>query len=98
MVMTTNDVVSVEGGRGKCNLVVAASGLCEACWHGAQTNFGNQTPSSTHARIEWSKHLHLESVYAVKKKLRDFWICLNQTFLGLGLGKLFTARESLVLK
>jgi len=28
--------------------------------------------------------------------LRDSWICFDQTFLGLGLGKLFPARESLV--
>jgi len=31
-----------------------------------------------------------------KKNLRDSWICFDQTFLGLGLGKLFLARESLV--
>jgi len=30
------------------------------------------------------------------KKLRDSWICFDQTSLGLGLGKLFPARESLV--
>jgi len=31
-----------------------------------------------------------------RKNLRDSWICFDQTFLGLGLGKLFPARESLV--
>jgi len=30
------------------------------------------------------------------KNLRDSWICFDQTFLGLGLGKSFPARESLV--
>ena len=30
-----------------------------------------------------------------KKKLRNSWICFDQTFLGLGLGKFFPARESL---
>jgi len=32
----------------------------------------------------------------VKKNLRDSWISFDQIFLGLGLGKLFPARESLV--
>jgi len=36
------------------------------------------------------------AVYTVKKKLRDSWICFYQTFLGLELGTLFPARESLV--
>jgi len=31
-----------------------------------------------------------------KKNLRDSWIFVDQTFLGLGLGTLFPARESLV--
>ena len=31
-----------------------------------------------------------------KTKLRDSWIFMDQTFLGLGLGKLFPAREILV--
>jgi len=31
-----------------------------------------------------------------KKNVRDSWIFFDQTFLGLGLGKLFQARESLV--
>jgi len=31
-----------------------------------------------------------------KQILGDSWICYGQTFLGLGLGKLFPARESLV--
>jgi len=31
-----------------------------------------------------------------KKNVRDYWICSDQTFLGLGLGKLFPARESFV--
>jgi len=34
--------------------------------------------------------------YSVKKNLRDSWICFDQTFLGLGLSKLFPARENLV--
>jgi len=34
-------------------------------------------------------------LYTVKK-LRDSWIFFDQTFQGLGLGKLFPARESLV--
>jgi len=28
--------------------------------------------------------------------LQDYWICFDQIFLGLGLSKLFPARESLV--
>jgi len=32
----------------------------------------------------------------MEKKFRDSWIYFDQTFLGLGLGKLFSARESLV--
>jgi len=32
----------------------------------------------------------------LQKKIRDSWIFLDQTFQGLGLGKLFLARESLV--
>ena len=32
----------------------------------------------------------------VKQKLRESWIWFDQTFLGLGLGKIFPARESLV--
>jgi len=32
----------------------------------------------------------------VKKILRDSWIIFDQTFLGLGLGTLFPARESLI--
>ena len=35
-------------------------------------------------------HLHCNLV------LQDSWICFDQTLLGLGLGKLFLARESLV--
>jgi len=35
--------------------------------------------------------------YTVKKKFRDSFICFDQTFLGLGMGKLFPARESLVI-
>jgi len=31
-----------------------------------------------------------------KKDLRDFWTYFDRTFLGLGLGKLFPAKESLV--
>jgi len=31
-----------------------------------------------------------------KRNLRDSWSCVDQTSLGLGLGKLFPARESLV--
>jgi len=31
-----------------------------------------------------------------KNRLRDSWICFDQTLLGLGLGKLFPALESLV--
>jgi len=31
-----------------------------------------------------------------KQKLRDSWIFFDQTFLGLGLGKLFPDRKSLV--
>jgi len=30
------------------------------------------------------------------KKLRDSWISFDQTFLGMGLGKLFPARENMV--
>jgi len=29
------------------------------------------------------------------KNVRNFWICLDQTFQGLGMGKLFPVRESL---
>jgi len=36
------------------------------------------------------------SLLHCKKKLQDSWIYFDQTFLGLGLGKLFPARESLV--
>jgi len=32
----------------------------------------------------------------LKKKLQDSWICFDQTFLGLELGTLFPARESMV--
>jgi len=36
------------------------------------------------------------SAYTSKKNLRDSWIFLDQTFLGLELGTLFPVRESLV--
>jgi len=36
--------------------------------------------------------VHTQEIYYYQ----DSWICLNQTFLGLRLGKLFPARESLV--
>jgi len=31
-----------------------------------------------------------------KKYLRDSWVCFDQTLLGLGMGNIFSARESLV--
>jgi len=34
--------------------------------------------------------------HTVNKNIRDSWICFDKTFLGLELGKLFPARESLV--
>jgi hypothetical protein len=37
----------------------------------------------------------LRIVYSVKK-IRDSWICFDQTFLRRGMGILFSARESLV--
>ena len=40
--------------------------------------------------------VYLPGIYTVKQFSQNFWICLDQTFLGLGLGKSFPARESLV--
>jgi len=42
--------------------------------------------------------LKLLTIWAIhcKQNLQDSWICFDQIFLGLGLGKLFLARESLV--
>jgi len=37
-----------------------------------------------------------EGIWHTVKKIRDSWIYFDQTFQGLGLGKLFPARESLV--
>ena len=36
------------------------------------------------------------TVHYTVKNVRDSWICFDQTLLGLGPGKLFPARESLV--
>ena len=44
---------------------------------------------------EYKEKLTMDSSDTVKK-LRDSWFCFYQTFLGLGLGKLFPARESFV--
>jgi len=43
-------------------------------------------------------HIHVDARddLHTKKKLLDSWFFFDQTFLGLGLGKLFPARESLV--
>jgi len=44
----------------------------------------------------FARHVIERTLVHCKKDLRDFWIFFDQTFLGLELGSLFPARESLV--
>jgi len=69
------------------------------------SNFGLSIPISY--RIHWKKIGLMPIIFLCctsalythckkKKSSRDSWICFDQTFLGLELGKLFPVRESLV--
>ena len=55
-----------------------------------------QKSKKDEGKVESRKILLKLMVLHCKKKLRDAWICFDQTFLGLGLGKLFQAKKSLV--
>ena len=51
--------------------------------------------SCIHKRMSKNKKRIYTSIHC-KENLPDSWICYDQTLLGLGFGRLFPARESLV--